>query len=222
MLARFFSKTPLTSNSLHLSSGEQLPDKFNHENSNHLEIIAKKTAIFKQAQTALRNSDTYAFWSTVFSGGSYIASYVFPLVWFSLLSGIYTGYNIGARDKLNQHYKAVFDDLIKVYIWCMGKDTGLHWNKFLIPELQELILTLGPWVSKDTICTWEGSDLQQSKYVILSEERNDLPEDFKAQLKYLSTGAQATAWNFPVYGENGIKNFKELLPEGVASLAKFN
>lgn len=206
----------------------QLPDaSFNYQTPVHIDIINKRIERFKQAQTALHSLDRNIVVSWMLGSACWVGAYVFPLVTASIVSFCYSTHCLTRRPECFRQYKEALDDLIAVYKWSMGKEMGNHWYKLGEESIQTLIETLGPWVSKETIYTWQDKDLAPSSVLSLAR-RNEPKESFKIKLTLFAEGKQTENWQFPLYGENGIDDlmgtvqayFKREAKEAVEKHAK--
>ena len=110
------------------------------------------------------------------------------------------------RPAYQEAYSQALKNLIAAYQWAMGAETGNHWEKLAVPEMQQLITTLGPWVTTSTLCTWRSDDLKPRLTLnpFGSNRRNELSVDFEAKLNQLQTGAHQTNWSFKIYGEESL------------------
>ncbi|CEK09230.1 hypothetical protein [Legionella hackeliae] len=207
----FFKTTPVPA-SVQIDSSAA----FDYRKPEHIEIIKNRLVRFKQAQAALHSLDNQILGSLAISAASW-AGGVLPLplpFWtLSLASGSYGWYLLGGRAKseLVTSYRKALTDLIEAYSWSMGSKTNT-WYKIGVPSIQEMILTLGPWVKKETIVIWEDSDLAGAT---LASRALEPTKDFKAKLKEFEKGEQTQSIWFSVYGEGGNDN---LIPAANAYL----
>lgn len=189
---------------------------FNHKDPLHLELIQEKINSFSQALARLQALDRNIVMGAAIGTGCYIGSYVFPLVLVSIAGACLATWNTAMREQVLSAYRKALHDLIEVYQWSMGKDTGNHWEKLAVKVLQDLILVLGPWVSSDSIHTWTNADLKPSLLSFCSR-RKDIPEAFEMQLIQFAAGTQTTSWEFRLYGEHGIEHLCEVVQMKVTS-----
>jgi hypothetical protein len=184
----------------------QLPDEpFNYHLGAHLELITLQVTRFNTALNNLQAIDRGIFIGGALCFSAYIGQYLFPLAWLSCAGSAICAYNFALRAQSYTQYREAQEDLINIYAWAMGKDTGNHWYKLPLEQIQVLIRTLGPWVSSETIHTWKDEDLKPGLVAgITSSRRQDVPEEFETLLTRLAVGTQATNWSFRLYGENGM------------------
>lgn len=190
--------------------------EFNHNDPLHLELIQEKINTFSQALSRLQALDRNIVMGVAISSGCYIGSYVFPLVLVSIAGACLATWNAAMREQVSSAYRKVLRDLIEVYQWSMGKDTGNHREKLAVKTLQDLIRVLGPWVSSDSIHTWTNADLKPSLLSFCSR-RKDIPEAFEMQLIQFAAGTQARSWEFRLYGEHGMEHLYEVMQMKVTS-----
>lgn len=193
-------------------------ETFNHKNTQHLDLIQEQISRFSEALVALQTLDRNIVMGAVIGTGCYIGSYVFPLVLVSIAGACYASWNAARREQVSVQYREALSQLITVYQWSMGKDTGHHWDKLAVKTLQDLILTLGPWVSSSTIHTWTNADLKPAM-LSFSTRRNEISELFEMQLTQFAAGTQATHWEFRLYSEHGMEHLYDAVQSSVASQA---
>ncbi|KTC86918.1 hypothetical protein [Legionella brunensis] len=178
---------------------------FDYRNTEHIDIIKNRIARFKQAQAAI-----YSFDNKIISGlavgtvcwaGASIPLPFTPTITISLASFSYASYQLGRRPDsgLLEPYREALTDLIEVYKWSMHGKTNT-WYKLGVPQIQDLILTLGPWVPTETIAIWEEKDLEPGRF---SSRGLEPTKEFKDKLNELAAGAHTKSIWFSVYGENG-------------------
>ncbi|KTD20862.1 Uncharacterised protein [Legionella lansingensis] len=183
---------------------ELLTKTFNYKSQEHLDFIQNRITRFKQAQAALYNYDNTIISSLTvglvfYAGGSiipFLPSFAISIGGFS-----YASYLVGNREQagLVRPYREALTDLIEVYQWSMGNKTDTWW-KLGVLEIQDLILTLGPMVRKETIAVWEEKDLQPGALLSRGKEPT---EAFKTKATEFAAGTQMQSIWFAVYGENG-------------------
>ncbi|WED42806.1 hypothetical protein [Legionella cardiaca] len=178
---------------------------FDYQNSKHVDVIKNRIARFKQAQAALYNFDnkilTGLTVGTVCWLGAAVPIPFLPTITISLGGFSYASYQLGRRPQsgLVEPYRNALTELIEVYKWSMSNKKNT-WYKLGVPAIQDLILTLGPWVNQDTITVWSDEDLAPGKFTSRGLEPSD---EFKAKLKEFETGVQTKNIWYSVYGQNG-------------------
>lgn len=213
MFGAFF-RTPAQSFQLNLPK-----ETFNYRNSSHLELIAKQISRFNESAEALRSLDYNIFLGVAIGSSSYFGSYIFPLVTLSIIGFSLATYAYAKRLPMYEKYKQVLEDLIAVYNWSMGKNTGDHWHKLAIKPLQDLILTLGPCVAPDIIHTWTTDDLRPNSLDprnFFSSRRSDISEEFERQLEKFAIGAQVSELAYRIYGQHGLGDLWQALKITIA------
>lgn len=179
-------------------------DSFNYEKVGHLEIITNRLIRFKHAQAALHHFD-----SVILRGFSVgficwaIAGLPLPLPTVILAMGgaSAASYNLGTRPHVGliEAYKKELTDLIEVYEWSM-KAQGNLWFHLGSEKIRELILTLGPWVTKETIGNWEDKHFEPSGLIY---KRNEPSKEFTNKLIEFRNGEQTKDVWFSIYGQTG-------------------
>lgn len=186
-----------------------LEEKFNYQNSAHLEYINQAIDRFTLTQKALQANDQSIINAAAICIGCWIGSYLFPTVTASLIASCFATYHWTKRPEYQKQYKNALTDLISVYEWSMGATTNHHWYKLAVKEIQHLILTLGPWVSRNTLETWGDDVLKPNTldgYTV--GRRKDISPEFEDKLHELQTGSHMARWQYRLYGENGIEDLE--------------
>ncbi|MDI9818995.1 MULTISPECIES: hypothetical protein [unclassified Legionella] len=183
---------------------------FNYQNSAHLEIIGKRLARFKQAQMALYAADIKIVSGILMGTVFWLSSYIVPSVTMAIAGFSYAFYHMGRHAEVARNYREALDDLIQVYNWSMGKDTGNHWYKLGVGNIQSLILTLGPWVAKETIYTWKDADLEPASAMSFAK-RKEPSNAVKIKLAQFAAGEQTANWLFHIYGEAGTRGLTDII-----------
>ncbi|KTD17828.1 hypothetical protein [Legionella jordanis] len=188
------------------SSPEQLPKMdFAYKSKDHLQILEQRLKCFKQAQQNLFEFDNQILTSLgvglfFYAGSSFIP--LLPSTTLSIAGFSYAAYLWGHRsanpDLVLRPYWAALKDLIEAYSWAMTKKD--KWYKLGVPLIQEVILTLGPFVKPETIALWSEEDF--SSY-LLSYREIEPSETFKEKCAEFSAGRQVKNIWFGVYGEGG-------------------
>lgn len=187
-----------------ITVANQIPStNFNYQSPAHLEIINKKIERFKQTQDALIVADNNMVIGLLVGSTCWVSSYIFPTVSLSIAGFCFATLNATQRKEHFKLYKEALNDLIAIYQWSMGRETGNHWYKIALNDIQNLITTLGPWVSKKTLCTWDADALKPGKVAgLTSNRRNEIPEEFEEKLHRLMSETQISNWRYQLYGEN--------------------
>lgn len=178
-------------------------ENFNYKSAKHLDIIGKRCLRFQQAQKILHRTDNNIVRGIAIGSASWVGCYVFPLVTVSIAAFCFATYHYAHHEEAFKQYHDALNDLIAAYNWSMGRKTGDHWYKFGSIPLQELVLTLGPWVKSETICTWSTSDLEPASMLSRAKRDNEPTTSFKARLTQFAAGEQTKGWQFKIYGEGG-------------------
>ncbi|MCC5014533.1 MULTISPECIES: hypothetical protein [unclassified Legionella] len=201
---------------------------FNYKSANHLDIIGKRCLRFQQAQKHLHRIDNNIIRGAVIGSASWVGSYVFPLVTVSIAAFCFATYHYAHHAEAFKQYQEALNDLIAAYNWSMGRNTGDHWYKLGVLSLQDLVLTLGPCVKSETICTWSMGDLEPASMLSRAKRDNEPTTLFKAKLTQFAAGEQTKEWRFKIYGEGGTddlwsvflqSNGKDLATEAVRRTA---
>ncbi|MDP1604954.1 MAG: hypothetical protein Q8M03_17025 [Legionella sp.] len=183
----------------------ELPEEFDYKSAEHLKIITRQIERFTTALEDLQSIDRKIYIAGGTCLSAYIGTCIFSITWLSILSSAVSGWYLKAHFEKYPQYHEALEDLIKTYEWAMGKDTGKHWYKFPLPQIQELIETLGPWVTSNRIHTWKDTDLTTtSLFNSVPSPRKDISEAFHKRLAEFAAGKQAKGWNFSLYGEDGM------------------
>lgn len=193
----FFEEVPL------IPRVELPQGNFNYQSANHLDFINKCTLRFQQAQKILHRIDTNIIRGVAVGSTSWVGCYVFPLVTVSIAAFCFATYYYAYHEEAFAQYQEALNDLIAAYQWSMGKETDNHWYKFGVIQLQELVLTLGPCATTETICTWQSSDLEPASMLSPYSRENEPSTAFKAKLTQFAAGDQTKEWQFLIYGEGG-------------------
>lgn len=193
----------------------QIPNTlFNYTIPSHLELIDVHVAKFNTSLHALQQLDCNILISLAIGSACYVGTYILPLVSLTIVGFCMATHYYAKRTEAYKQYRNALTELIKVYQWSMGKETGEHWHKLAVPNLQQLIITLGPWVSKETIYTWSLQDLKPASLSLgslMGHRRSDLTESFEQTLHRLATGTQAADYLYRLYGEYGIEDILDTL-----------
>lgn len=190
---------------------------FDYKNSQHLELIQDKINQFSNDLLALQAIDYKIFMGAAIGTGCYFGSYIFPLVLFSIAGACMASWNGAKREQVSAQYHDSLHSLIAIYQWSMGKDTGKHWEKLAVDTLQNLIRTLGPWVSNKTIHTWSTADLKPGMLSFGANRRADIPQKFEEQLMQFAANTQTAHWAYRLYGEEGIGKLYEVMQTNITS-----
>ncbi len=188
---------------------------FDYTNPSHLEIINQRTMRFKQAQTALHALDSNIINGLTIGSSAWLGIYFLPLVTVSIACFCFATHYASHRPEVFKNYQEALNDLIEAYVWSMGRETHQHWHKMGVKLIQDMILTLGPCVTKETIYTWRLEDLNPaSGFYPLRPKRDIEPSlEFKAKLAQFASGNSTKEWQFALYGENGSDDFLGALRE---------
>lgn len=193
----------------------RIPDvTFDYKNSEHLDLVKEKMSQFSKLLHELQAIDYKIFMGAAISTGCYIGAYLFPLTLFSIGGACMASWNAAKREVVSAQYRDALNDLIEVYKWSMGKDSGYHWEKLAVNTLQDLILTLGPWVSNKTIHTWANTDLKPTM-LSFSRRRSDIPEELERQLTQFAANMQAAQWAYRLYGEHGVEKIFDAMQTNI-------
>lgn len=209
-------------------------EAFDSGNEKHQGIINARVARFKEALEAISTVDKgialgFTMSSVVYGVNSIPYLPYIPLSLTIGMAGTFIlAYSLGCRSKAYEKYQKAFIDLKEVYEWSMGtrRSDNEYWYAIREKAVQEMILTLGPWVPKEVICTWKEKDLKSGLIPEYVKERlplrqaKELSEDFKGKLSALASGSiQAANWQYRYYGENNMGDFS-VIAEGHWEQAK--
>lgn len=193
------------------ASGQQTdrfvkPDNpFDYQSNTHLHIVNQQVERFSKALADLQAVDDHILIGTGIAVSSWLTCGFLPLVTVGMVVSAYVGYCSHTRTEYASRYKEALEDLIAVYQWSMGKNTDNMWYKLGQKDLQNLIVTLGPWVNTETIFTWRKDDLQPSTLAKLTTgRRTDIPEETERQLLRLEEGLHMSSVKFRLYGEGSV------------------
>lgn len=212
----WFSATPKPS-----SDQTDLSVTFNYKDEKDLKTIQDKINKFNQALYDIQWIDKAIVIGAVGVGVGYVGSYVFPLTLAVIIpSALVAGHYHGARPAFNKQYFEALQELIDVYDWSMKKGSCDYWYKLGTPVLQDLILTLGPWVTSKTIHTWEDSDLEPGR---VCKRKQEITAVFKHQLIQFQSDVQSARLAFRLYGnEGGVNDILGSIQDGASALVKEN
>ena len=214
MFGRFSANKPAVEKA---EKASVVPDVvFDYKSNQHMEFIKDKISQFSKVLSELQAIDYKIFMGVAISSGCYIGTYLFPLTLFSIGGACMASWNIAKREQVSAQYRDTLNSLIAVYKWSMGKDTGHHWEKLAVKTLQDLILTLGPWVSNATIHTWNNTDLKPT-ILSFSSRRSDIPEEFERQLNQFAANTQTAHWAYRVYGEHGVDKLLDAMQTNITA-----
>ncbi|QRN02466.1 hypothetical protein GH742_00445 [Legionella sp. MW5194] len=182
------------------------PDSdFDYQSTTHIKIVNQQVERFSKALADLQTVDAHILAGTGVAVVSWLTCGFLPLVTVGMVASTYVGYCAHSRKEYASDYKKALEDLIAVYQWAMGKNSDKMWYKLGTPELQNLIVTLGPWVNTDTIHTWRKEDLQPSTLAkFTTGRRTDVSEETERQLLRLSEGIHMNSAQFRLYGEGSV------------------
>lgn len=185
---------------------ESLPEmSFNYQDGRHLELIGLRVLRFKEAFEMLKKLDKSLLAGMALCAAAYVADYILPFAMPSAILGAgVAGYCLGRRPACFMQYKEALEDLKDAYCWAMGKEASDKWYAIRTAPVQAMILTLGPWVSKEIIHSWESSDLKNG---YLNSAK--LKPDFIKKITSFAEGEQYNNWQYCFYGDKGIGNFEE-------------
>ncbi len=195
-------------------------ETFNYKNPAHLELIEKQINRFNEAAGALKSLDYNIFLGAAIGSACYFGSYILPLVTISIVGFSLAAHAHAKRPPVYERYRKALEDLISVYNWSMGKDTGDHWYKLGKKTVQDLILTLGPCVAPEVIHTWRAEDLRPNTLNprnFFSTRRDDIPEEFEKQLAKFAAGIQVSELTYRIYGQHGLDDLWQTLKATVAN-----
>ncbi len=215
MFGILFSKSPGQSSQLNLPK-----ETFNYKNSAHLEFVEKQISRFKESADALKAIDYKICLGVIVGSTCYLGAYIFPLVTLSIAGFSFAAHAQAKRSEAYEKYRQSLDDLIAIYNWSMGKNTGDHWYKLAIKPIQDLILTLGPCVPPDVIHTWTSEDLKPNSLNprnFFGGRRNDISQEFENQLARFAAGTQVSDLTYRIYGQHGFNDLLQTLKTTVAS-----
>ncbi|KTD45961.1 hypothetical protein Lrub_2758 [Legionella rubrilucens] len=182
------------------------PDSdFDYQSSTHINIVNQQVARFSKALADLQTVDAHILVGTGAAVVSWLTCGFLPLATVGMVASVYVGYCARSRKEYANDYKKALDDLIAVYQWAMGKNSDKMWYKLGQKDLQNLIVTLGPWVNTDTIHTWRKEDLQPSTLAKLTTGRRaEISEETERQLLRLAEGVHMNSTQFRLYGEGSV------------------
>ncbi|MDX1836136.1 hypothetical protein DIZ81_03110 [Legionella taurinensis] len=182
------------------------PDSdFDYQSSIHIKIVNQQVERFSKALADLQAVDAHILVGTGAAVFSWLTCGFLPLVTVGMVASAYAGYCAHSRKEYASDYKEALEDLIAVYQWAMGKNSDKMWYKLGTRELQNLIVTLGPWVNTDTIHTWRKEDMQPSTLAKLTtSRRTDISEETERQLLRLAEGVHMNSAQFRLYGEGSV------------------
>ncbi|MGQ3891765.1 hypothetical protein [Legionella sp. CNM-4043-24] len=188
---------------------------FNYKDATHLRVVSDSINQFTSKLNALMYIDYRIAMAAAISGIAYVGAYIFPLVLVSIAAASIASYNLGIRGPIHLEYRDALNELIKVYQWTMTAGSANYWYKLAVPQLQDLISTLGPWVTAKTIATWTHDDLRPAR-LSLESRRSDIPVDFENRLTSLAAGEQMKNLPYRLYGETASATLSEFLRELLA------
>ncbi|CDZ76083.1 hypothetical protein BN59_00347 [Legionella massiliensis] len=194
---------------------------FSSADESHIAIINARIARFQEALGAIQAVDKGIISGLTLASIGWTTNYI-PLLPFTMTVAMLgcgiAGYSIGRRSFCFQKYKEALDDLKEAYQWAMGQRTDDYWYAIRHKNIQQMILTLGPWVSKETIATWQEADLQPGyipetvrNSTRLMRHAEELNPEFKGKLTDFASGKQTSNPLYRFYGETGIGDFAEHL-----------
>lgn len=209
---------------INLTPRVELPEprtSFDYQKSLHLDLINKRIIRFQQAQTNLHSLDSNIVKGLTIGGAAWVGIYFLPLVTVCVGACCLATHYASIRPTYFKEYQDTLKDLTEVYKWSMGRETNDHWHKLGVKQIQELILTLGPCATKDTICTWRSEDLNPATGFYPLRPKRDIEPTlaFKAELAEFAAGNQTNKWQFAIYGENGTDNLLGTLRENCSDWA---
>ncbi|RUR14875.1 hypothetical protein [Legionella septentrionalis] len=208
MLSHFFQTPAVTAPRVELPT-----TIFDYQCHTHLKVLQDRMLRFNQALSALKQLDQKIVASLTLG----TACWLFPNITFSVIGFCLATHWLGKREAFYSEYMKALADLKDAYAWAMGESKKDMWYKMGSTVIQELILTLGPVLSKDNILKWEKADLQPA--IISGQRAKEPSENFKKRLESFAKGKQERSWEFQLYGEQGspglLTMFKATVKESV-------
>ncbi|KTC68820.1 hypothetical protein Lbir_2353 [Legionella birminghamensis] len=198
------------SNALSLPRFTRPTSPFSASDEGHRKMLTAYTDKFNKALKEYHSLNVFTLVLLSVSAGSYLLSFALSTVLLSVISGFGAGYELKSIGDKQLKYKEALNDLIAVYSWAMGKETGDHSVKLNCPEVRALIMTLGHYVPASTIITWKDEQQEQTSLFTAiksmftgdtepSKERQSL----QSFLLYLEHGSHVKTSNYSVYGQGG-------------------
>ena len=199
---------------------------FSSAKPEHLEIIDARVARFNETLLAIQTVDAGIRLGLKLAGtilGLYVPliHQIIPFTFSINLALAIIGWSIvfyGLARRFDYKYFQALDDLKEAYRWAMGTKTDDYWFSLREKSIQDMILSLGPWVTETTIHTWTPDDLvEESMLPKMVREAGggrkvkELTPEFKEQLADLTTGVHTSTSLYRIYGETGIGDISILL-----------
>ncbi|KTC88121.1 MULTISPECIES: hypothetical protein [Legionella] len=215
------------------SEGKTEP--FSADNEQHLAVINSGVARFKEALPVMRKLDR-----EIFLGGSIATTAIglnmasmlpfIPYVYFSFTAAIIGTailcHGLTARSMFIDKYQKIFNELKEIYQWVSESKKIKHWSGteywYAIRKkpVQDMMLTLGPWVPKEFIKTWDEEDFKSSNVPQIVRERaplrqvTELTPEFIEKLAELASGSVQTAnKEYRYYGDNNVGDYAVIAEE---------
>lgn len=184
--------------------------KFDCHNKEHLRTLETKINQFNCSLEALKNVDMQILKGIIVGSSCWIGSYLLPTATLSTAGFCWATHHFTKRQELFIQYKESLSELCRTYDWCMKQDN--LWHCLRTNTVQNLILTLGPWVSVDTIKRWKEADRATRLF-----GSDGLTQTFQRQLEYFEQGKHCDNWAYSLYSMDGVENFSEKSLSGIGS-----
>ncbi|KTD36580.1 hypothetical protein Lnau_1564 [Legionella nautarum] len=210
-------------------------EAFDADNEQHLAVINSGVARFKEALPQMRKLDREillgASIATIAIGLNMASTFpFFPYVYFSFTAAIVgtaiVCHGFTARSMFVDKYLKIFNELKEIHQWVSESRETKHWNGieywYAIRKkpVQDMILTLGPWVPKEFIKTWNEEDLIPSNVPQMIRKRTpgrqviELTPEFIEKLAELASGqVQAVNSEYRYYGDNNVRDYAIIAEE---------
>lgn len=194
------------------------PTSFNYDSDAHRGLIGQQVDRFNKALADLQTVDDHILMGAGIVTASWLTCGFLPLTTVGMVVSSYVGYCGATRSEYDRRYRDAQQDLIALYQWAMGKDSGNIWYKLGVKDVQNLIVTLGPWVNKETIHTWRSDDLKPSGFSALtSTRRSDVPADIENVMTQLAAGVHMNTVKFRLYGEGSVDKLLSSIKDNLMS-----
>jgi hypothetical protein len=210
-------------------------EAFNADNEEHLAVINSRIARFNEILSMMRKLDKEMLWgagmATTGIGLNVVCmlpfipciSFAFPL---ALAGAVILTHGFTVRSMLFDKYQKIFDELKEVNEWVSdSKETKYwfgneYWYAIRKKPVQDMILTLGSWIPKEVIKTWNEDDLKASNVPQIVRERApirqviELTPEFIENLADLASGkTQAINSEYRYYGDNNACDYAVIAEE---------
>lgn len=180
-----------------------LETDFDYSDPKHLKLVTETTGRFRAHLESIQKEDmeilgSVAIAAICMTGSSTLPfAFLLSLVAFSMQAHAFQ--ELGKREcYYDDHYRHALNDCIQVYRWAMSTDSGQTRAKLRIPELQNLISTLGPYLPPEELVVWKEEDMKAGR------ERftwyDELPMAFVARLLELEKPQRLTGLPYRLYG----------------------